>query len=409
MNLLASSPPPAVRPAEPVLIATDTYPPDVNGAAYFTRRLASGLAARGNRVHVVCASADGPPGGENADGVVVHRLRSVPLAGHPAMRVGLPVGLGHSLSRLIERISPRVVHVQGHLVVAGAAVRAARRAGVPVVATSRFVPDDLARYGRVPARLRGPAGRLARRDLALVLAVADHVTTPAPAAGPFPGGGVARAVEAVSCGVDLRRFRPGPQAGARRMFGLDDRPTILFVGRLHEVKRLGDLVRALPHVLNLVDAQVVVAGAGGLRGDLERLATRIGVGGRVRFLGFVPDAELPHLYPAADVFAMPGAAESQSIATLEAMASGLPVVAAGLPGRPHLVSGNGLLYPPGDVKELARCLTAILSSAESRASMSRASLALAAEHDHERSFARFEELYTELSGKAKAKNHGNRS
>ncbi|WP_219461352.1 glycosyltransferase, partial [Nonomuraea rhizosphaerae] len=67
-----------VRPRR-ILVAGDTYPPDVNGAAVFTHRLATGLAARGNEVHVICQSDQGPAMAGVEDGVIVHRLRSAPL------------------------------------------------------------------------------------------------------------------------------------------------------------------------------------------------------------------------------------------------------------------------------------------------------------------------------------------
>ncbi|GAA1281349.1 hypothetical protein Psi02_37090 [Planotetraspora silvatica] len=387
-----------------VLIATDTYPPDVNGAAYFSHRLASGLAARGAEVHVVCASDQGPPRVENIDGVVVHRLRSAPLLVHPTMRVSVPAGLGRTLSRLIGQVGPEVVHVQGHFVVGRAAIAAARTAGLPVIATNHFMPDNMFQFAHVPVRLRRRVGDLVWSDFTRVFARADRVTTPTRiAAELLATKGFTRDVEAISCGIDLHRFQPQPQQWARRRFGLADRPTVLFVGRLDEEKRLDELVWALPHVLNHVDAQIVFVGRGGKRAALERLAARVGVDGRVRFLGFVPDAALPQVYSAADVFAMPGVAELQSIATLEAMASGLPVVAARAMALPHLVNGNGYLYRPGDVRELARHLTAVLSSAELRGSMARASLALAATHDHHRSLARFEEIYAELQWQAARK------
>jgi glycosyltransferase involved in cell wall biosynthesis len=382
-----------------VLIATDTYPPDVNGAAYFSHRLASGLVARGAEVHVVCASDQGPPRTQTLDGVMVHRLRSVPILVHPTMRVSVPAGLGRTLSRLIEQVGPQVVHVQGHFVVGRAAAGAARRRGLPVVATNHFMPDNLFQFAHIPARLRERVGELAWRDFSRVFAGADRVTAPTRiAAALLAEKGFTREVEAVSCGIDLHRFQPQPQHWARQRFELADRPTILFVGRLDEEKRLDDLIQALPHVLDHLDAQAVLVGTGGKRPGLERLAARIGVGDRVRFLGFVPDADLPQVYSTADVFAMPGIAELQSIATLEAMASGLPVVAADAMALPHLVADNGYVYRPGDVRELARHLTAILTSAELRASMARASLAMAAAHDHQHSLARFEEIYTELAG-----------
>ncbi len=379
-----------------VLISTDTYPPDVNGTAYFTHRLATGLAARGNEVHVVCQSDAGPASAEVVDGVVVHRLRSAPLLVHPTMRVTVPT----RLDRLFAAIGPDVLHTQGHFVVGRAAIAAARRGGVPVVATNHFMPDNLFQFGHVPARLRERAARLAWRDFRRVYNRADHVTTPTPlAAKLLADQGFTREVEAVSCGIDLSRFHPHsePKAWARRVFDLPDRPTVLFVGRLDEEKRLGDLVRALPLVLNETDAQAVLVGRGNQRAELERLARRIGVEDRVIFLGFVPDELMPQAFAAADVFAMPSVAELQSIATLEAMASGLPVVAADAMALPHLVDGNGALFEPGDVVALARQLTCVLTDDAQRARFGRASRELAMIHDHQASLARFEQIYDEVT------------
>ncbi|WP_397334476.1 glycosyltransferase [Nonomuraea sp. 3-1Str] len=387
--------PVAERPRR-VLISTDTYPPDVNGTAYFTHRLATGLAARGNEVHVICQSDAGPAGADVVDGVIVHRLRSAPLVVHPTMRVTVPT----RLDRLMNSIDPDVLHSQGHFVVGRAAIAAARRRGVPVVATNHFMPDNLFQFGHVPAGLRERAGRLAWRDFNRVFRRADRVTTPTPlAAGLLRDQGFTGDVEPVSCGIDLARFHPHsePKQWARRLFDLPDRPTVLFVGRLDEEKHLGELVRALPHVLNTTDAQVALVGRGNQREVLERLAGRIGVAERVRFLGFVPDENMPQAFAAADVFAMPGVAELQSIATLEAMASGLPVVAANAMALPHLVNGNGYLFEPGDVAGLASHLTAILTDGELRARLGRTSRELARTHDHQVSLARFEQIYDEVT------------
>ncbi|WP_433253558.1 glycosyltransferase [Streptosporangium sp. CA-135522] len=387
----------ATRPRR-VLIGTDTYPPDVNGAAYFTHRLACGLAERGNEVHVVCASDEGPARTEYVDGVTVHRLRSAPLLVHPTMRISVPT----RLDRLMESIAPDVVHVQGHFVVGRAAISAARRGDVPVVATNHFMPDNLFQFAHIPAQLRERAGDLAWRDFKRVFSRADRVTTPTGiAAGLLTGKGFTLPVEPVSCGIDLDRFQPRaePRQWARKAFDLPDRDTVLFVGRLDEEKRLDELVRALPYILNGTDAQLALAGTGGQRAALERLARRIGVGDRVFFLGFVPDEVLPQAYAAADVFAMPGVAELQSIATLEAMATGLPVVAADAMALPHLVrpGENGHLFRPGDVRELARHLDGLLTSPDRRAAMGAVSRAIALTHDHRASLARFEAIYREVA------------
>ncbi|WP_336215636.1 glycosyltransferase [Nonomuraea sp. LPB2021202275-12-8] len=379
-----------------IMISSDTYPPDVNGAAYFTHRLATGLAARGNEVHVVCQSDLGPATADVVDGVIVHRLRSAPLLVHPTMRVTVPA----RLDRLVAAIDPDVLHTQGHFVVGRSAIAAARRRGVPVVATNHFMPDNLFQFGHIPARLREKAGRLAWRDFGRVFAKADRITTPTPlAAGLLAAQGFGHEVEPVSCGIDLTRFHPHaePKAWARKRFELPDRPTVLFVGRLDEEKRLDEIVRALPYVLNETDAQVALVGKGNQRGELEKLARRIGVAERVFFLGFVPDESMPQAFAAADVFAMPGVAELQSIATLEAMASGLPVVAADAMALPHLVDGNGYLFEPGDVISLAGHLTRVLTDDALRERLGRASRELALTHDDQNSLARFEQIYDEVT------------
>ncbi|TDQ49294.1 glycosyltransferase [Actinorugispora endophytica] len=388
-------------PRQRILIATDTYPPDVNGAGYFTHRLASGLAERGHDVHVVCASASGAPRIEHEDGVTLHRLRSASVLVHPTMRTAVPLGVNGHVARLIERFAPDVVHSQSHFTISRAAIQCGRRAGVPVVMTNHFMPDNLFAHAHVPGPLHGIVGSLAWQDMIRVAYEADYVTTPTErAARLLAGKGFSRPVEAVSCGIDLERFQPRPdeRAATRARFGLPDRETMAFVGRLDVEKRIDELIRSLPLLLEHRDVQLALAGTGQRQAELKRLAETLGVADRVHFLGFVPDEELPLFYVAADLFAIGSVAELQSIATLEAMSTGLPVVAADALALPHLVrSGrNGYLYPPGDVAELARHLLAVLESPERRAAMGAASREIAQTHDHQRSLDRFEEIYARV-------------
>ncbi|GAA1764899.1 MULTISPECIES: glycosyltransferase [Streptomonospora] len=396
----AGGPPARLR----VLIGSDTYPPDVNGAALFTARLAHGLADRGADVHVLCPSADGPPHVAETGGVVEHRVRSAPSLVHETVRLAVPAGLAGHIDRLLARLRPDAVHIQNHFIVGRLLLRAARRHGIPVVATNHFMPENLFTYLHCPPALRSALGDRAWRDFVRVTSGADHVTTPTRiAAQLLLEKGFGRTVEAVSCGTDLHRFRPlgggaAERAQARRRLGLPDRPTLAFVGRLDTEKNIADLVEALPHV-TVPDAQLVVAGAGPQRPHLEELAEKRGVADRVHLLGFVPDTDLPGVYHAADVFTIAGTAELQSIATLEAMASGLPVVAADAMALPHLVQTgrNGYLYPPGNPGDLAKYAGEILAGGEERDRMGEESRRMASRHDHQASLARYEEIYRELS------------
>jgi len=386
-----------------VLIGTDTYRPDVNAAAYFTYRLATGLAVRGHDVHVVCPSADGTEGTRVEDGVTVHRLRSWRTPMHPTFRVCLPPVVGSAVGAVLHGVAPDVVHVQGHFLIGRALLRAAHRRRLPVVGTNHFMPDNLLGYAHVPAPVHRLVRDLGWWDFTRVFNQADQITTPTPVAADLIRGiGLHPPIRAISCGIDPARFHapaPGGRAAfAAHVFGLSDRATLLFVGRLDEEKHLHELVAALPTVRRHVDAQLVLVGTGTQYQRLAALARQLGVAADVHFLGFVPDADLPRVYAAADVFAIPGVAELQSLATLEAMASGLPVLAVDAMALPHLVHPgvNGYLYPPGDIATLASRAVALLSCPTLRRRMGRASRQIASGHDADATFAQFEALYAQL-------------
>lgn len=124
---------------------------------------------------------------------------------------------------------------------------------------------------------------------------------------------------------------------------------------------------------------------------------------RVCFHGFVPDADLVRIYACCQIFCMPGTAELQSIATMEAMAAGLPVVAADAMALPHLVHPgvNGHLYPPGDVDALAIRLDELACDAGARASMGAAGRALVARHDLAGTLESFVSVYRHACGEAR--------
>lgn len=371
-----------------VLVGADTYPPDVNGAARFAERLAGGLAGRGHEVHVAAPSDTGGPYRQAQDGVTVHRIRSYSYPLHPTFRVGLPWSAFPATAALLDTLNPDVVHVQAHFAVGRGLIRAAARTGRAVVATNHFMPENLAAYGPVPRLLLSAGSRWAWRDLGRTFAAADVVTAPTPQAVAL----LAEAARlddavAVSCGIDIDRYGDDPQPGGE--------PVVLFVGRLDREKHVDELIRAVARLPAQVPATLEVVGEGACRRELTALAARLGITSRVRMRGFIAEAELISTYARAAVFVMPGVAELQSLATLEAMAAGTPVIAADAMALPHLVNPghNGWLYPPGDVDELTDRLVTLLADPALRARMGRASRRLAEQHALGRTLDTFEELY----------------
>jgi len=186
---------------------------------------------------------------------------------------------------------------------------------------------------------------------------------------------LAARVRVVLLGTDPKQFRPGidPRA-VRAKYGLDGGPWILTVARLDWHKGLDTVVRALPTVRAAhPTARYAIAGVGSARPWIERVVAETGTGGAVRFLGFVPDSELPALYNAVDVFVLASRrhdllVEGFGIAIVEASASGLPVIGGHEAGVPDAVreGETGILVNAYDPAAVAAGISQVLGDSALR-------------------------------------------
>lgn len=219
----------------------------------------------------------------------------------------------------------------------------------------------------MPARARWRRG-LWRRLLARTLRGADLVVanssyTRSLAEKAAPGCRAA----AIPLAVDHARFSPGDRQAAKRKLAVADKRVVLSVSRLHGYKGHATVFRALAALdpARRGKFACLIAGKGPDRQALEAEAKRLGVGDLVRWLGFVPEADLPDLYRAADLFALctrevaaTQEVEGFGLAFLEAQACGTPVVGARTGGIPDAVAEGrgGWLVPPDDHQALAGLL-----------------------------------------------------
>jgi glycosyltransferase involved in cell wall biosynthesis len=377
-----------------VLIGADTFTPHVNGAARFAERLAAGLVARGDEVHVMAPSAGHANHGtfvEEIEGeqMTVHRLPSWRWPPHDWLTFVLPWMAKHYARRVLDEVKPDVVHIQSHIVIGRGLAREARKRGIPIIATNHVMAENILDFTTLPPLLDKAFVKLAWDDASRTLHMARAVTTPTRKAADFLESTIdITGVIPVSCGIDMADYTPdlAPREANR----------IVFVGRLTTEKHIDVLLKAVTRLDPALDVHVDIVGSGDQRRNLDQLVTQLGLGDRVTFHGHTTDEELRSLLTRASVFAIASIAELQSIATLEAMASGLPIVAANAVALPHLVHDgeNGYLFEPGDDAEMAEKLTAVLTAApEERLRMQQASLDGAAVHDIQRTLSTFEALY----------------
>ncbi len=377
-----------------ILIGCDTFAPDVNGAARFAERLAAGLVERGNDVQVIAPGLKwrrSTPRVESIEGaaMLVHRPPALRWLPHDWLRFVLPWRARHYVREALDQFAPDVVHIQSHIVIGRALAKEAEARGIRIVATNHVMPENVLDFTLLPKWAERAFIRWAWRDADRVLNKASAVTTPTRRAAAFLENNTAQSdVLAVSCGLRASNYTADltPRTQNR----------LVFVGRVTLEKEIDVILRALARVDPALDVTLTIVGDGDQRKNLAKLATELGLDKRVTFTGRVSDEELRRNLTEASIFVIASIAELQSIATMEAMASGLPILAANAVALPHLVTDgeNGYLFEPGNVAELTERIEQILrlDPAEYQR-MQQASLDAVQVHDLDRTLDTFERLY----------------
>lgn len=383
-----------------ILIASDLHYPTINGVATFSRNLARGLAEHGHEVLVIAPSQTGKRYKEVDGNYVIARTVSVPFPFYQNFRISL--NPAREVKKIIDDFDPDVIHIQMLMWIGQAAMKYGNKYGIPIVSTNHAMPENLMDNLRLLAPVSRPINYILKAYGARFHSKADYITMPTQSAiEMFNVGKITTPMEAVSNGIDLSRFTPGEApAELYRRFGLpQDQPILAYVGRLDAEKHLPILLRAFIRVQSVMPhVHLLIVGDGTERPLLESLANELGIAHQVTFTGRVSDEDLVALHKVGTVFCMPSPAELQSIATLEAMASGKPVVAVDAGALRELCQHerNGYLVEQDDDEAIARSVLHILENPTVQQAMSEESLAIARTHDLETTLKRFETLYSDL-------------
>lgn len=352
------------EPIAPELLRVALFSGNYNyvkdGANQALNRLVGRVLARGGAVRVFSPVSDTPAFAPTGELVGVP---SVPVpGGRGEYRIGL--GLKGRARASLEAFGPNIVHLSAPDLLGHSAKRWGQGRGLPVVASVHTRFETYFDYYGVGFVRRGVEALLKRfyGDLVEIYAPSESM------AELLVAEGYAQRVRLWSRGVDRHIFRAGARdMGWRRGLGLaDDVPVVGFVGRLVLEKGL-DVVADV--AARLAEAGVahrfLVVGDGPARGWLEeRLPGAV-------FAGFLTGHDLGRAYASMDLFLNPSTTETFGNVTLEAMACGLPVVAAQATGAMSLVSDgeNGLLVGPGDAAGFAAAVARIIGDAALRSGM----------------------------------------
>lgn len=230
----------------------------------------------------------------------------------------------------------------------------AQKLGKPFVVTARGTDLNLIPQHPYPRKLILQTAAAAGASIGVCQALMDSLRD----LGADPGK-----LNTLRNGVDLQRFVPEPREAARQKLGLPEQSRLLLsVGHLIERKGHFVAIDALP--LLPTDVQLLIAGGGPDRAELQRQAERLGVANRVRFVGVVPQTDLKWWYSAADALALCSSREGWANVLLEAMACGTPVIATNIWGTPEVVStpDAGVLMPERSGQGLAQAWTSLFAN-----------------------------------------------
>ncbi len=270
-----------------------------------------------------------------------------------------------SLFTACLRNRPDVIHAHWILPQGLIAVWVGKLLAIPVVTTAHG-SDVYSLRGGLLAALKRHTLRHSRAWTANTKSTAFS----AGAAGEIPTPHI------IPMGVDITQFGTQEKKGNPETDRASPGLVVLFVGRLEKVKGVSDLIRAfalLPENL-LVQTTLWIVGEGTERPELERLSRELGITTRIQFAGRVPHDALPGYHESATLFAAPsitdrhGDTEGQGVAIVEAMASGLPVIACRTGGIRDVITHDqtGLLVEPRDPRALGDAIATLLSDPEKR-------------------------------------------
>ncbi len=376
-----------------IALFTDSYLPTVDGVVTSVLTTRRQLEADGHEV-VVFAPADPSRRVKREPNTIFVRARE--LRHYPGYRLAMLPG------REVDQVKDLgidVIHIHGVGTVGIKGLWASWQAKIPSVQTFHtMIQDTLPFYSPFGINLhvleRGLRLYLRvflRKSTGVVVpsrAILDEILELSPEA-PI--------ADVIPTGVDPERFSPSVSGrSVRTKWGLNGDDIILHVGRVAPEKNLATLIHAFPTIQETnPDAKLLVVGSGPYLERFYDLVRHMDLTGSVIFTGFVPDADLPKYYAAADAFAIASKFETQGLVVLEALASGCPVAGADYRAIPEFVheGENGFLFDPTDVPG---CAAAVVKCLDERDRMREAARASALPYSVRNCTHRLESVYERL-------------
>lgn len=344
-----------------ICMLAGSFPPDIGGAAAHVYELSTALLRQGNEVYVIAFTTN-PRLREcqEINGIQVYRI-SIP----PIRLAGLMVCSFRAWLKLRALIKDKDISLIHYHNLLPCALVARFIVNIPKVQTEHssgfLMAVDKGEYKRLYHWLFSQSDYVISPSQELV----DNV---------IKYGVTHDKTSFIPNGVDIDAFHPQVSGkGIREKYGIKPNENIILCPRRLEPKNgVEYLIRAIPYIIKQNEKpRFLIVGDGPEMERLNQEVVRLQIADRVAFTGRIPNSEMPKYYAIADIVVLPSLIEATSIAGLEAMATGKPLVGTRVGGIPRIIADGktGILVPPRNPEELAHAITSLLSDKGKRTAM----------------------------------------
>ena len=388
-----------------IFYALETFLPHISGVTISTDRLANYFSQnKKNKVYVITASPDGDfQIDSDSHNYTVVRIKSHPNPIRKKLKVSYLAPL--HIKKILDDFKPDIIHIQDPFFISQSLALEAKKRKIPVIATQHCSLKFPLSYLKLPKFLQ----RTTTKTMVKILATFFNnyckvLITPSEfIKKEVAKWGINIPIEVISNGINVEEFATSRISEEfLKKYKIEDfisKPIILYSGRIDKDKNLETLIKVIPLVLKEVDVHFLFLGGGDLKEKLiNQLANRdCSFKKNVCFLGPIQpqDADLVKFYRLAAVFVIPSLIEAQNLATMEAMASGLPIVAAKGGALPELVKNreNGFLVEALKPESYAEAIVEIIKNKNLKKKLGEKSLELIAQHDFKKISQKLKKIY----------------
>lgn len=385
-----------------IAIFSDTFPPQIDGVANVAYRSARELSKLGHDVNVLTLSNKFRRKHNDesifaGDDFNLIRVPSVPAFTYSGNRFALPMGISYNILR---KNKPDIIHTHTPFSMGWSSILVAKILKIPIIGTHHTFFNHYLKY----IKMDNPVGeKISWKYTVGYYNFCDMVLSPSKSlANELQHFGLKKPIKILSNPIDTNLFKPVSSTALKKKlkksYGICG-ASLIYMGRLSYEKSVAEVVKAANIVIKKnPSTKLVIVGDGPERKNLEELVKNLGIENSVIFTGFLHDKKLVEILEVCDIFLTASKTENMPLSVLEAMACGLPIIAANALGIPEIVKDkvNGFLTTPDDSKDMAKKSLKLLSDENLLNKFSTASREMSLVYSQENVAKSLEKTYKEL-------------